>query len=206
MVRPRSFRRIFKEPEIKCFKAQSESIDDSRYGSKDDFKLIVISLDEFEALRLSDYQKIKQRKAAEIMGISQPTFHRIILSARFKISKALSEGKTIKIKGGDYITDKKRYKCSDCGFEWFSPQKEYEKCPDCDSENIVLISEEGKMEEISQPLGLGRRRGYGGRGMGAGAPRVCKCTQCGYEVPKKPGIPCRNEKCPKCGGILCGSD
>lgn len=198
MARPRNCRRIFKEPEIKCFKPHSTS--------KDDFKFIIITLDEFEALRLSDYQKIKQKKAAEIMDISQPTFHRILVSARFKISKALVEGKIITINGGDYITDKKRYKCSDCGFEWFTQEKKYEKCLDCGSKNIVLISNEEKMEEISQLTGLGRRGGYAGRGRGAGAPRVCKCTQCGHEIPKKPGIPCRNEKCPKCGGMLCGYD
>ncbi|MCK9151525.1 DUF134 domain-containing protein [Methanobacterium alcaliphilum] len=197
MARPRNFRRIFREPEIKCFKPHSDS--------NNDFELIKITLDEFEALRLNDYQNIKQKKAAEIMGISQPTFHRIIISARFKVSKALVEGKIITIKGGDYITDKKRYKCNDCGFEWFSPNKEYEKCPDCDSLNIILVSEEEGTENITVP-GSGRRRGYGGRVRGAGAPRVCKCTQCGYEVPKTPGIPCRNEKCPQCGGILCGAD
>ncbi|MDZ4172626.1 MAG: hypothetical protein U1C19_10735 [Methanobacteriaceae archaeon] len=104
-------------------------------------------------------------------------------------------------KGGDYIINKKKYKCSDCGFEWSSPQKEYENCMDCGSENIIIVEE----EKITSANDLGRGRGYG-RGRGAGAPRVCKCTQCGYESPKTPGIPCRNEKCPKCGGILCGSD
>jgi Zn finger protein HypA/HybF involved in hydrogenase expression len=100
------------------------------------------------------------------------------------------------------MIDKKKYNCSDCGFEWSSPQKEYDNCPDCGSENIILVSDE--KAEINSARGLGGR-GYG-RGRGAGAPRVCKCTQCGYESPKTPGIPCRNEKCPKCGGILCGSD
>lgn len=194
MARPRSFRRIFKEPEIKCFRPHSKS--------KDNFQFIEITLDEFEALRLSDFQKIKQKKAAEIMGISQPTFHRIIISARFKLSKALVEGKIITIKGGDYIIDKKRYRCSDCGFEWFSPNKEYEKCLDCNSENIISVSE-NEGETIAPMQGTGRRRGAR---MGAGAPRVCKCTQCGYESSKTPGIPCRNEKCPKCGEIMCGAD
>jgi DNA-directed RNA polymerase subunit RPC12/RpoP len=104
-------------------------------------------------------------------------------------------------KGGDYIINKKKYKCSDCGFEWSSPQKEYTNCMDCGSENIIIVEE----EKITSANDLGRGRGYG-RGRGAGTPRVCKCTQCGYESPKTPGIPCRNEKCPKCGGILCGSD
>jgi predicted DNA-binding protein (UPF0251 family) len=36
-----------------------------------------------------------------MMGISQPTFHRLILSARKKIADAIVNGKAIKIKGGN---------------------------------------------------------------------------------------------------------
>ena len=32
-------------------------------------------LDEFDAIRLKDYERIKQQKAAKIMDISQLTFH-----------------------------------------------------------------------------------------------------------------------------------
>ena len=46
-------------------------------------------MDEFEAIRLKDHQKIKQELAAEIMGISQPTLQRILNSAREKVAIAL---------------------------------------------------------------------------------------------------------------------
>jgi predicted DNA-binding protein (UPF0251 family) len=36
------------------------------------------------------------------MDISQPTFHRLVISARRKIADALTHGKTIKIQGGNY--------------------------------------------------------------------------------------------------------
>jgi predicted DNA-binding protein (UPF0251 family) len=36
------------------------------------------------------------------MDISQPTFHRLVISARKKIADALTHGKTIKIEGGHY--------------------------------------------------------------------------------------------------------
>lgn len=102
--------------------------------------------------------------------------------------------------------DKKRYQCKNCGFGWSSPHKEYEKCPDCDSENISMeIVEEDILKSPAQP-GLGRRGGQGARTIGGGPPRVCKCPECGYESPKTQGIPCRNTKCPKCGIPLCGSD
>jgi predicted DNA-binding protein (UPF0251 family) len=199
MVRPRRFRRIFQEPQIRCFKPDLGS-------DIDQINPVEITMDEFEAIRLKDYQDIKQQKAAEMMDVSQPTFHRILNLARGKIAKALVEGKIIKIKGGDFVADKERYKCKSCGFEWYSPEKEYEKCPDCKSEYIYKI---GAAEEIQRPAGqpgMGRRRGYGGGGIGAGPPRACKCTQCGYESPKTPGVPCRNTKCPECGTQLCGAD
>lgn len=196
MPRPRRFRRILEEPQIRCFKPERDNLDS--------FKPIEITVDEFEAIRLRDYHDIQQKRSAEIMGISQPTFHRTLTSARKKISKALIDGKTIIIVGGDYITGKDRYKCNVCGFEWRSPEKEYEKCPDCQSKDITIIEEEKTLKETEPPLT--QRRSYGGRGIGAGPPRVCKCPECGYESPKTRGIPCKNTKCPKCETPLCGAD
>lgn len=194
MVRPKRFRQILEEPQIRCFKPYSKE-------KISQIKSIEITLDEFEAIRLRDYKSIKQNKAAKIMDISQPTFHRILNSGREKIAKALIEGQNIQIKGGILMPNK--YKCKTCLFEWSSPEKEYEKCPECDSEDIYKIDIEEVQRTIRQS-GMGRR-GFGG-GRGAGQPRVCKCTQCGHESPKTPGVPCRNFKCPECGAPLCGAD
>lgn len=196
MPRPRRFRRILEEPHTRCFKPESEKLPE--------LDPIKITLDEFEAIRLRDYHDIQQIRSAEIMGISQPTFHRILTSARKKISKALIEGNTIIIVGDDVITDKKRYKCNTCGFEWLSPEKEYDKCLDCQSEDISLFENE-EIVITSEPSLLDRRS-YGGQGLGAGPPRICKCPNCGYEHPKTRAVPCRNTKCPKCETPLCGSD
>jgi predicted DNA-binding protein (UPF0251 family) len=195
MARPRIFRRISEEPEIRCFKPERDDLDS--------LKPIEITIDEFEAIRLRDYHDIQQKKSAEIMGISQSTFHRILTSARKKISKALIEGNTIMIVGGDYITDKKKYECNVCGFEWSSPKKEYDKCPDCKSENIDFSTEN---EESPEDSSLLQRRSFGGHGMGVGPPRVCKCPNCGYESPKIQAVPCKNTICPKCETPLCGGN
>ncbi|MGF7118638.1 DUF134 domain-containing protein [Methanobacterium oryzae] len=196
MVRPKRFRQILQEPQIRCFKPDSEK-------TMSQIKPIEVTLDEFEAMRLRDYKGLKQREAAKIMEISQPTFHRILNAGREKIAKALIEGRIIKIKGGMLMAES--YRCKSCGFKWSSPDKEYEKCPDCKSEYIYKVGAEELQKTIGQP-GMGQRKGYGGRGIGAGPPRVCKCTQCGYESPKTPGTPCRNSKCPECGAPLCGAD
>jgi predicted DNA-binding protein (UPF0251 family) len=59
-----------------------------------------LGLDEFETIRLLDYQGLDQEKVAELMGISRPTVTRIYASARKKIAEALTEGKAICIEGG----------------------------------------------------------------------------------------------------------
>jgi predicted DNA-binding protein (UPF0251 family) len=56
----------------------------------------------FEALRLADAELMPQEKAASRMGISQPTFSRILSSARNKVALAISKGMGIMIDGGTY--------------------------------------------------------------------------------------------------------
>lgn len=83
MARPRRFRRISEEPQIRCFKPERDDLDS--------LKPIEILIDEFEAIRLRDYHDIQQKRSAEIMGVSQPTFHRILTSARKKNSRGIDQ-------------------------------------------------------------------------------------------------------------------
>jgi predicted DNA-binding protein (UPF0251 family) len=68
---------------------------------------VELNLEEYEALRLKDYEKMDQKEAAIKMDVSQPTFHRIYNQAKEKIAKALVEGQAIKINGGNYQISKK---------------------------------------------------------------------------------------------------
>ena len=61
---------------------------------------VVMTLDEFEALRLADLEKLYHEGAAEQMQVSRPTFSRIIDSAHSKIADALVHGKALRIEGG----------------------------------------------------------------------------------------------------------
>lgn len=63
---------------------------------------VVLTVDELEAMRLKDVEGMNQEQAAERMNISQPTFHRLLESARKKIADALVTGKAIRIHGGHY--------------------------------------------------------------------------------------------------------
>ena len=209
MVRPKIERRIVKKPDYTCL----QHGDISR---EEDSESIKMNLDEFEAIRLGDYHNIKQKEAAELMGISQPTFHRIINSARKKTAMSLIEGKKIEINNENFYTEEKVYICKECGFQWNNPKKEYTNCPDCKSENIEIVKNElNNKSDSSAPhifnvpeaskYPLNERRSFGGSGSGRGPSKACECPNCGYMAPKIRGFPCRNIKCPECGTPLCGS-
>jgi len=58
---------------------------------------IILAIEELEALRLKDLLRLEQKQAAKKMNISQPTFHRLLLGARKKVSDAIVNGKQLKI-------------------------------------------------------------------------------------------------------------
>ncbi|MBW1741647.1 MAG: DUF5320 family protein [Deltaproteobacteria bacterium] len=57
---------------------------------------------------------------------------------------------------------------------------------------------------IGQGPGTGRGMGRGGRfgGSAAGPGGECICPNCGERVPHRTGIPCFEQKCPKCGATM----
>ena len=89
MSRPRLRRRVRGNPNSSYFKPSGiRTID---------LEISVLKIDEFEAIRLKDFENSDQKVCAEKMNISQPTFHRLLLSARNKIADAIVNGKAIKI-------------------------------------------------------------------------------------------------------------
>ena len=58
----------------------------------------LLNIDEYEAIRLADYRGLYHEKTAEQMGISRPTFGRILDSARRKVADAIINGKALQIK------------------------------------------------------------------------------------------------------------
>lgn len=69
-----------------------------------DLSEVVLNLEEFEALRLIDFEQKDQQEAAKRMRVSQPTFSRVLDSARKKVSQFLIEGKALRVEGGTYKT------------------------------------------------------------------------------------------------------
>lgn len=94
-MRPRKCRLVEDAPRIRFYKPQGVPMRD----------LQVVSLrdEEWQAMKLIDYQGLDQAEAAGRMGISRPTFSRVLSSARRAMARALVEGAAIKIGGGDFL-------------------------------------------------------------------------------------------------------
>ncbi len=100
-----------------------------------------ILFEEYEAIRLVDYENLTHMEAAEKMEISRPTFSRIYDQARQNVAKAFVEGNPIIFKGGDYSLDHFWYKCKGCFQVIFSERKE-NKCPFCSENQLEKINNE----------------------------------------------------------------
>jgi predicted DNA-binding protein (UPF0251 family) len=106
MPRPKRNRTIVNPPIMEGFKP---------FGiAMTDLEPVILLYEEYESLRLSDYEGFTQEQSAEQMNVSRPTFTRIYEKARRAIAKAFVEGKAIFIEGGNYHTDDCWYKCEHC--------------------------------------------------------------------------------------------
>jgi len=139
MPRPHKCRRIFSNPDVIFFKPAGimmKELDE-----------VVLTLDEFEAIRLADFDGLYQEKAAEQMNISRQTFGNIINSAHKKIADFLINVKSLQINGGviEMVeAEERHFKCYDCKHTFEVPfgTKRPGECPKCSSANIHRSSDE----------------------------------------------------------------
>lgn len=131
MARPVCCRRVGGQPKAVVFKPAGVPACE--------LEQVTVTLDEFEALRLADLEGLYHGDAAQQMGISRPTFGRILESARRKIAEALVHGKKILIEGGVVaMSEMRTFICSACSHQWQlahgtgCPQE----CPSCKSTDI----------------------------------------------------------------------
>jgi predicted DNA-binding protein (UPF0251 family) len=102
-----------------------------------------LSVEEAEAIRLKDLERLEQELGAGKMNVSRPTFQRVLASARQKIADALVHGKAIRIEGGNFEIAVQRYHCVD-GHEWDSSFEAIlasspQFCPTCSTSRIAPI-------------------------------------------------------------------
>lgn len=89
MTRPKKCRCVNASPQAVYFKPRGIPLTE--------LEEVSIDLDEFEAIRLADYEGLYHEDAASRMKISRPTFGRILSEARRKVAEVLIKGKALKI-------------------------------------------------------------------------------------------------------------
>ena len=131
MARPKCCRRVKGLPMSTYFKPRGIPLTQ--------LEEIVLTLDEFEAIRLADLKGLYHEDAAKKMGISRQTFGRIISLARNKVAEALVQGKALKIQGGDFkMIAQRKFVCTDCKHAWevsYGTGRPH-ICPSCHSDSI----------------------------------------------------------------------
>jgi predicted DNA-binding protein (UPF0251 family) len=105
---------------------------------------VVLNYEEYEAIRLSDFELYSHLEASQIMEVSRPTYSRIYESARRKVAEAFVLGKAILFEGGKVFFDTEWYSCNSCGCYFNHPAKEQKinNCSLCGSTNIVQCHED----------------------------------------------------------------
>lgn len=132
MPRRRRLRRIVAPPNFKGYKP---------YGANTNEKAPVELLyEEYEAIKLADYDMMNHLEAAKLMGVSRPTFARVYESARRKIALILVETREMKTVFGNATFDKSWHICNNCHARFTIPKTVVTpKCPLCGSEKIESI-------------------------------------------------------------------
>ncbi|HYX07145.1 MAG TPA: DUF134 domain-containing protein [Bacteroidales bacterium] len=133
MPRRRRLRKVVAPPGFKGYKP---------YGINGKSRECVELLyEEYEAIKLADYDLLNHQEASELMGISRPTFARIYESARRKIAEALVDLKEIKTVYGNAWMEKDWFICPDCNARFTIPGTvTTHACPVCTNENIELLN------------------------------------------------------------------
>ncbi len=170
-------RKILSPPPVKGFKPYGPDL------GGENGEPVMLLFEEYEALRLCDYDMLNHHHASQEMGVSRPTFTRIYASVRQKIARAFVEGRQITVEGGKVYFDSGWYHCASCTCLFNNPEMEPEvtSCPLCGSKDV------GTSDALPENAYI-----Y------PGSEDVCVCPACGMEIKHQPGRPCGQQICPSC--------
>lgn len=175
--RPKRVRKVIHPPGFRGFKP---------FGCPDPMdNEIKLLLEEFEAIKLADYEKLSQAEAAEKMNVSRPTFSRIYESARNKIASAFMEAATIVIEGGNIETKEDWFHCVNCHtiFRIADFINQDSICPVCGNAGTEKIN-------TPESVSISKNQHHDDA--------RCICPKCEYSIQHVPGEPCRTKYCPHC--------
>jgi len=118
MPRPRKCRRVCHFPRTLAFNPIGEQLE---------AEAVVLTIDEYETLRLIDQEGLSQEVCGEQMGVARTTVQQIYASARKKLANMLVEGLPLRIEGGDIsLCNGSGQRCRGCfKQEYLKPKGEY---------------------------------------------------------------------------------
>ena len=93
MPRPRKYRKVCHFPGVLSFQPE---------GAAPDKPPVILTVDEYETLRLIDREGLSQEEVGLRMHVARTTVQMIYASARKKLADVLVEGLPLRIEGGDY--------------------------------------------------------------------------------------------------------
>ncbi len=143
MVRPQKDRMVAFNPEISYFKPRGIPMID--------LEEVCLTVDQREAIRLSDLLGMSHEDAGRRMGVSRATFGRIIQKARNAVADALINGKAINVEGGSYriVSQARRFRCVNCNYEWEEPlgSGRPKCCPSCKDAELYRLGKKRKLNK-----------------------------------------------------------
>lgn len=151
--RPKNIRKIHIAPAVAGLKPIGQ-----RRNNK---QVVLLHFEEYEALRLCDYERLTQQEACGLMGVSRPTFSRIYTAGREKLVRALVQGQALVIDGGTVYTNSQWFCCQSCGMQFNNIRPFIQSvtlpCPLCGSTEIRLIETNKIDNEIMKKIAIPTR-------------------------------------------------
>jgi len=105
MPRPQKWRRVCAAPRCTGF---------SPSQAHDEADSVTMTVDEYETIRLIDWESLTQEQCAERMEVARTTVQAIYQSARKKLADCIVNGKALVIGGGEYRLCEHGRRCQDC--------------------------------------------------------------------------------------------
>lgn len=93
MPRPRKQKRVFRMPERSLYGPLD--------GTKKNFEITML-VEEYETIRLIDFENLNQEECAKAMNVARATVQRLYETARKKLAESLITGCVLRIDGGDF--------------------------------------------------------------------------------------------------------
>ncbi|MGI6072961.1 MAG: DUF134 domain-containing protein [Lachnospiraceae bacterium] len=94
MARPMKWRKVCSLPESNRFGPLDVPADANNH--------VIMSVDEYETIRLIDLEGFTQEECAAQMNVARSTVQGIYIEARKKLAESLVDGKALSIEGGKY--------------------------------------------------------------------------------------------------------